>query len=55
MDARAPVAPAGNAYARRLEALTASCREDNGLALNYKVYLTPEVNAFALPDGSIRL
>ncbi|MBL8332503.1 MAG: M48 family metalloprotease [Rubrivivax sp.] len=54
MDARAPVAPAGNAYARRLEALTASCREDNGLALNYKVYLTPEVNAFALPDGSIR-
>lgn len=54
MDSQAPVAPAGNAYAKRLEALTASCREDKGLALNYKVYLTREVNAFALADGSIR-
>lgn len=54
MDAQAPVAPAGNPHARRLAALTASCREDAGLALNYKVYLTREVNAFALPDGSIR-
>ena len=35
-------------------ALTASCREDRGLALNYKLYMTPDVNAFALADGSIR-
>lgn len=54
MDAQAPVAPAGSPYARRLAALTERCREDGGLALNYKVYLTREVNAFALPDGSIR-
>lgn len=54
MDAKAPVAPATSPYARRLAALTASCREDGGLPLNYKVYLTREVNAFALPDGSIR-
>lgn len=54
MDAKAPVAPAASPYARRLAALTSQCREDAGLALNYKVYLVREVNAFALPDGSIR-
>lgn len=54
MDAKAPVAPAASPHARRLAALTASCRDDGNLALNYKVYLTREVNAFALPDGSIR-
>ncbi len=54
MDAQAPVAPENHPYARRLTALTASCREDQGLALNYKVYVTQEVNAFALADGSIR-
>lgn len=54
MDARAPVAPAHSPQARRLDALTKRCRDDGGLALNYKVYLTRDVNAFALPDGSIR-
>lgn len=54
MDARAPVAPATSAHARRLAALTGSCRDDAGLRLNYKVYLSRDVNAFALPDGSIR-
>ncbi len=54
MDAKAPVAPANSPYARRLFALTASCLNDGNLALNYKVYLTRDVNAFALPDGSIR-
>ena len=54
MDAQAQVAPAASAHAKRLAALTASCREDKGLALNYKVYMTPEINAFACADGSIR-
>lgn len=54
MDAKAPLAPDSSPYARRLAALTEKCRDDGGLALNYKVYLTREVNAFALPDGSIR-
>ncbi len=54
MDAKAPVAPAHSPYARRLAALTASCLDDGDLALNYKVYMTRDVNAFALPDGSIR-
>jgi putative metalloprotease len=54
MDGKAPVAPDNNPYARRLAALTEKCREDAGLALNYKVYMVRDVNAFALPDGSIR-
>ncbi|NRF65749.1 M48 family metalloprotease [Aquincola sp. S2] len=54
MDAQSRIAPATSAHAKRLAALTQSCREDKGLALNYKVYQTPEVNAFALADGSIR-
>jgi metalloprotease len=54
MDAEAKVAPANSPYAKRLAALTASCREDQGLALNYKVYLTQDINAFACADGSIR-
>lgn len=54
MDGQAPVAPASSPYAKRLAALTQTCREDQGLALNYKVYLTKDVNAFAMADGSIR-
>jgi putative metalloprotease len=53
-DKRAKIAPAGDKYAQRLAALTSSCQEDQGLRLNYKVYLTKEVNAFAMADGTIR-
>src|SRR5690349_18904275 len=48
MDAKAPVAPSGNPYAQRLTALSLGLSEDQGLKLNYKVYLTREVNAFAM-------
>ena len=55
MDAKNKVAPAENAYTQRLNKIVASLRKEDGLSLNYKVYLTPEVNAFACPDGSIRV
>lgn len=54
MDSQATIAPATSKYAKRLVALTEGAREDNGLPLNYKVYVTEEVNAFACADGSIR-
>jgi metalloprotease len=54
-DTRATIAPAANAYAQRLAALSRGAQEDNGLRLNYKVYLTPDVNAHVTPDGSVRL
>ena len=55
MDARNRVAPANNPYTRRLNRIVAGLHHEAGLNLNYKVYLNSEVNAFALPDGSIRI
>src|SRR6188768_3658291 len=53
-DKQAKVAPAGDKYAQRLTAITSGMTEDQGIKLNYKVYLTKEVNAFAMADGTIR-
>lgn len=55
MDAKNTVAPAGNAYAKRLNKIVAGLHNEAGLQLNYKVYLVSDVNAFAVPDGSIRV
>ena len=54
-DKQAKVAPANNKYAKRLVTLTKKHLKEDGLQLNFKVYLTPEINAFASPDGSIRV
>lgn len=54
-DAQARVAPAGNAYAKRLARLMAKHTEVDGVPLNYKVYITPDVNANASADGSVRV
>lgn len=55
MDKEAPVAPAASQYAKRLAKLTAGLQNEDGLKLNFAVYESPEVNAFATPDGSIRV
>lgn len=54
MDASSHVAPAQNPHARRLARLAAPWSEVDGVKLEYKVYLDPTVNAFAVPNGSIR-
>ncbi|MES2933161.1 MAG: M48 family metallopeptidase [Pseudomonadota bacterium] len=54
-DSEAKIAPAGNKYAQRLSALTSKHTSEDGLKLNYKVYLSPDVNAFCTADGSIRI
>ena len=43
------------AYDQRLRKLMLGITEVEGLKLNYKVYETSEVNAFACGDGSIRV
>ncbi len=53
-DAEAKVAKGKNKYAQRLDRLTRKHLNEDGLKLNFKVYLSPEVNANATPDGSIR-
>lgn len=55
MDKENPVAPPDNAYAKRLAKLTQGMQNEDGLALNFKVYLVKDVNAFAAPDGSVRV
>ncbi|PIE45224.1 MAG: peptidase [Gammaproteobacteria bacterium] len=55
MDRKIPVAPPGSRYARRLNRLTRNLRHYDGLNLNYKVYLSKKINAFAMPDGSVRV
>ena len=55
MDKNNPVADAKNGYALRLERLFGKHKSENGLTLNYKVYLVKDVNAFATADGSVRV
>ena len=47
--------PTGNAYSKRLARLTKGMSNADGIPLNFKVYQTTEVNAFACPDGSVRV
>lgn len=54
-DEESEVAPASNAYAKRLAKLTQGYTDIDGLKINYKVYLEDTINAFALPDGSVRV
>lgn len=54
-DAQKRVAPAGDPYAERLARLTGRYVAVNGIPLNFKVYKTSAVNAFATADGSIRV
>lgn len=42
-------------YKERLDRLTSRIKDINGLPLNFKVYKTDEVNAFACGDGSVRV
>jgi putative metalloprotease len=55
MDRRHRVAPAGSAYATRLTKLTSGLGTHDGLKMNFKVYETPEINAFAMANGTIRM
>ena len=54
-DKQYKVAPASSPYAKRLAKLTARHKSEGGLKLDFKVYISKEVNAFALANGSIRV
>jgi putative metalloprotease len=55
MDSTNTVAGAKDGYAIRLNRIFGKHANENGLKLNYKVYLTKDVNAFATADGSVRV
>ncbi|MBS1534372.1 MAG: M48 family metalloprotease [Bacteroidetes bacterium] len=55
MDKENKVAAANDPYTIRLNKVFGKHKNENGLTLNYKVYLVKEVNAFATADGSVRV
>ena len=55
MDKEHKVCASNNAYSKRLRKLTANMTDAEGIDLNFKVYQTEELNAFACPDGSVRV
>ena len=56
MDQKSQIAPAGNKYSVRLNQVIRNMPTSvNGKPANYKVYLTPDVNAWAMANGCIRV
>lgn len=55
MDANNPVAGPTDGYSIRLNRLFGKHASTDGVALNYKVYLVKDINAFACADGSVRV
>lgn len=55
MDEHNPVAPDDSPYTIRLKKLTEGLTDADGIPLNFKVYNVVDVNAFACPDGSVRV
>ena len=55
LDQQSQIAPANNAYTQRLNRLTKGITSVGETPLNFKVYLTKEINAFACADGSVRV
>jgi putative metalloprotease len=54
-DAQNKIAGPGTPHGKRLSKLTNGLNNYNGLDLNFKVYQTDEINAFAMANGTIRL
>ncbi len=55
MDSSNVVAGSKDGYALRLNRIFGKHANEKGLTLNYKVYITKDVNAFATADGSVRV
>jgi putative metalloprotease len=53
-DSQNKLAASENRYSQRLKKLTDQHVMQNGLVFNFKVYESPEINAFAMADGTIR-
>ena len=54
-DGQNTILPASNDYSQRLNRIMARFHNIDNLNLNYKVYQSNEVNAFASGDGSVRV
>ena len=55
LDSENIVLPETSPYVKRVRKMTSGITSVNGIPLNFKVYKTNEVNAFACADGSVRI
>lgn len=55
LDGKNRVAKDESRYVARLSRITEGLQGYDGLNLNFKVYLSKEVNAFAMADGTVRV
>lgn len=55
LDKKNQVASASSPYAKRLAKMVKGLDSEDGTKLNFKVYLTKDVNAFAMADGTVRV
>jgi metalloprotease len=56
MDAENKIAPASSPYTKRLNKIAKQLGDNiNGVPVNYKVYITPDVNAWAMANGCVRV
>lgn len=56
MDSQAQIAPASSPYAKRLDKIAAALgNQIDGTPVNYQVYLTEDVNAWAMANGCVRV
>ncbi len=54
-DAKSVVCGANDPYTKRLDKIVSGITSVEGIPLNFKVYKTNDINAFACADGSIRV
>jgi metalloprotease len=54
-DSSNKIAPSKSIYTSRLAKLTKNHQVVDGVKFNYKVYVSPDLNAFSLADGTIRI
>lgn len=55
LDSENTVLPESSPYVKRVRKMTSGITSVDGTPLNFKVYKTNEVNAFACADGSVRI
>jgi metalloprotease len=54
-DMENKLAPADSIYTKRLIKLTRNLTNYDGMTLDFKVYMSEQVNAFAMADGTVRV
>ncbi len=55
LDAKAHIPPTNSEYVKRLDRLTGRHRHEEGMDLTFRVYNSPDVNAFAVASGDVRV